>query len=112
MSLAFVLGLSAALHLYIGARIGVVHADGLGSPPREAAGCGHAGLDRPAVHGPVLGLLVFTLARDVILLLTSLVNLVVSSTLALESLRRFTAAAVPLPSGGWATSTRGARPAW
>jgi len=117
MPLATLLALSAALHLYIGARIvpdfpGALAAAMLALLLVASAlfvpmGLLARRLARPPVAdtlawigllfmGLFSSLLVFTVARDVFLLLASLVDLAVPSTLALESLRSFTAAAVPL----------------
>ena len=115
--LTYLLGLSAALHLYIGARIvpplpgagawravrpaaggfGVAGADGHAlAAPRQTAAVGYAGLGRPVFLGLFSSLFVLTVLRDVLLLLGWIVSLIAPHSLPLESLRTLTAAAVPL----------------
>lgn len=117
MSLAFVLSLSAALHLYIGARIvpaipGHFAAALVGlmlfassvlvptgffarrfAKPRVAATLAWAGF---VFMGLFSSLLVLTVLRDALLLAGSIVNLAISSSLPIDALRADSAAAVPL----------------
>ena len=117
MSLATVLSLSAALHLYIGARIVpaipihfaaalvglMLAASSVLVPagffarrvakPRVAATLAWAGF---VFMGLFSSLLVLTVLRDALLLAASLVNLAIASALPLDALRADSAAAVPL----------------
>jgi predicted MPP superfamily phosphohydrolase len=117
MSPFFVLSLSAALHLYIGARIvpaipGQFAAALVGlmlvassvlvptgffarriAKPRVAATLAWAGL---VFMGLFSSVLVLTVLRDALLLAGSILNLAISSALPIDSLRADSAAAVPL----------------
>jgi uncharacterized protein len=117
MSLASVLSLSAALHLYIGARIVpaipghfaaalvalMLAASSVLVPagffahrlakPRFAATLAWAGF---VFMGLFSSLLVLTVLRDVLLLAGSIVNLAMASALPIDALRADSAAAVPL----------------
>ena len=117
MSLATVLSLSAALHLYIGARIvpaipGHFAAALVGlmlvassvlvpagffarriAKPRVAATLAWAGF---VFMGLFSSLLVLTVLRDALLLAGSILNLAIASALPVDALRAGTAAAVPL----------------
>jgi uncharacterized protein len=117
MSLASVLSLSAALHLYIGARIApaipgqfaaalvtlmlaassvLVPAGFFArrvAPPRVAEVLAWAGF---LFMGLFSSLLVLTVLRDLLLLVGSIVNLAIASALPMHALRADSAAAVPL----------------